>query len=511
MKKLLTLLLAAGMIVSAANGASAVEMKVSGNWLTSFSFTNNLYGTGGLLEKDYDRGRDDNGNLRDPESGHFKANQRVRINLDMVAGEYLSGCVQLQAGTSIWGKNGVASPGDAVTARLAYLDWLIPTTDVLVRMGRQEAAMPSYTFGSPVFDNVIDGVMVSAPINDMVALNLGWLRPHAGTTGWDEEYTPHNAVDLAYLSLDVAADGFKITPWGMIGFAGSNSVESAFKTKETSFVDLAADPNPDGSYPVKKGEVVEGPELVDSSYFGVGGRYIGDDADDNHKYIDSRTLLYWVGIGGELTLFDPFTFTADFIYSGNNADGYAERDGWYAALGAEMKTSFATPFVRGWYASGDDADSRGSGRMLSVGDRGSFDASSIYFDANGLLSATIDRCNPAGTWGVQAGVKNVSFIEDLTHALSVTYFQGTNNSNRLDGYDAAWYAESDDVNYMTTKDAAWSIDFLSSYELYQNLTANLLLSYLITDFDEKIRPLGVDGHYKFDNAFRGTLNFTYAF
>ena len=42
MKKLLTLLLAAGMVVSAANGASAVEMKVSGSWLNSFTFADNL-------------------------------------------------------------------------------------------------------------------------------------------------------------------------------------------------------------------------------------------------------------------------------------------------------------------------------------------------------------------------------------------------------------------------------------------------------------------------------------
>ena len=92
-------------------------------------------------------------------------------------------------------------------------------------------------------------------------------------------------------------------------------------------------------------------------------------------------------------------------------------------------------------------------------------------------------------------------MEDLTHRLSLTYFQGTNNTER---------ATADPVGYMTTSDSAWEIDFLSSYKLYQNLTANLLLSYLITDFDENIRPLG-DGHYKFDNAFRGTLNFTYAF
>ena len=499
MKKLLTLLLAAGMIVSAVNGASAVEMKVSGNWLTSFSFTNNLYGEDGLV--DYKKG-DGKG------SGHFNAAQRVRINFNMVASESLSGYVQLQAangeaspGYYTWGSGSTGGSGKAVTARLAYLDWFIPTTDVLVRMGRQETAMSFYTFGSPVFAGVIDGVVVNAPINDMVGVTFSWLRPSATINRWDKPYTAHSSIDLAYLSVDVAADGFKVTPWGVIGFVGSNAAEGISVDNKGNVV------RPGSSYFGEAGTV------VDFDGFDGNGKPFLRDADGNRvaaKYVDSRTLLYWVGIGGELTLFDPFKFTADFVYSGNNADGYAERDGWYAALGAEMKTSFATPFVRGWYASGDDADSKGSGRMLSINDDGMFDASSIYFNANGLLGATIEDCNPAGTWGVQAGVKNVSFIEDLTHALSVTYFQGTNNSNRLDGYDAAWYAEPDDVNYMTTKDSAWSIDFLSSYKLYQNLTANLLLSYLITDFDENIRPLG-DGHYKFDNAFRGTLNFTYAF
>ena len=503
MKKLLTLLLAAGMVVSAANGASAVEMKVSGSWLTSFSFTNNLYGEEGLV--DYKKGDSDG-------SGHFNAAQRIRINFDMVASESLSGRVQLEASNGgnvdkknpgqyyTWGTNGTSGPGKAVTARLAYLDWIIPTTDVLVRMGRQEVAMPSYAFNSPVFDNVIDGVMVNAPINDMIGVTFGWLRPSATVNKWNEPYTAHSSIDLAYLSVDVTADGFKVTPWGMIGFAGSNTAAQPWVDKDDKRVEGTFDPG------------IHRLEKVDSPYFGVGGRVTGYDADNARiKYVDSRTLLYWVGIGGELTIFDPFKFTADFIYSGNDADGYAERDGWYAALGAEMKTSFATPFVRGWYASGDDADSKGSNRMLTVDGNGAFDASSIYFDANGLLSATIDRCDPAGTWGVQAGVKDVSFIEDLTHALSVTYFQGTNNTNRLNGYDAAWYADKDDVNYMTTADSAWSIDFLSSYKLYQNLTANLLLSYLITDFDESIRPYGADGKVKFDNAFRGTMNFTYAF
>ena len=106
-------------------------------------------------------------------------------------------------------------------------------------------------------------------------------------------------------------------------------------------------------------------------------------------------------------------------------------------------------------------------------------------------------------------MKDVSFIEDLTHRLSVTYAQGTNNTNRLTS--SAWKETGitgpsrADVKYMTTADSMWEIDFITSYKLYKNLTANILLAYMIPDFDESIRT------EKFDNGFRGTLNFAYTF
>ena len=112
MKKLVTLLLAAGMVFSAANGASAVEMKVSGSWLTSFTFADNLFNSNRLLE-------DAKGD------GSFNAAQRIRINFDMVASESLSGRVQLQVANEnvgpqyyTWGTSGVGGTGKTVTARL---------------------------------------------------------------------------------------------------------------------------------------------------------------------------------------------------------------------------------------------------------------------------------------------------------------------------------------------------------------------------------------------------------
>ena len=456
MKKLLTLL-------------PAADIKVSGEWWTSCSFTDNLFGKTALVEDSKDG------------TGSFNAAQRVRINFDIIASESLSGRVQLQVadGTTAplyqtWGTEGVGGAGKTVTARLAYLDWMIPTTDVLVRMGRQVVAMPSYTFGSPIMNDPVDAIMVNAPINDMVSVNVGWLRASAMLNKWDVAHEPHSSADFAYLSVDVAGDGFKVTPWGMLGLVG-NDVSG-------SYVD---DPVAGKKYEGNPGK---------TNMFGYGNP-------------DENATVYWVGLGGELTMFDPFKFTADFMYSGNDADGYAKREGWYAALGAEMKLSMATPFLRGWYASGDDADSRKSGRMLSVGkDEAGFDASGIYFDYSAAIVGNPDICSAAGTWGVQLGVKEVSFIEDLSHQLSVTYFQGTNNTNRVTATgDFVDHRDDGPIGYMTTADSAWSIDFMNSYKLYQNLTANLLLSYLVTDFDKDV--WGQD----YDNIFRGTLNFTYAF
>lgn len=88
-----------------------------------------------------------------------------------------------------WGEQGVGGPGKAVTARLAYLDWLVPSADVLIRMGRQEVIMPSYVFNSPVLDGTLDGVTVHAPINEMVSLNAGWLRPSAALNKWGRNIT----------------------------------------------------------------------------------------------------------------------------------------------------------------------------------------------------------------------------------------------------------------------------------------------------------------------------------
>lgn len=464
-----------------ADSAGAVDLKVSGEWETSFSVTDNLYGTANkvILENCGE------------ESGSFSPAQRIRVNFDMVSGEGLSGRLQLQITQSkymqyYWGYNGVGGSGDIVTARLAYLDWNIPETDVKVRMGRHWMGLPSYTFCSSILSSVVDGIVLFVPVSERVSLNTGWLRPSAAVSKWGEEHVPHSSIDLAFLTVTMTGEGFKATPWGMAGLAGSNTVAAA--TRENDIIGT-----------------------VDSSYFGWGGQTAGWEPESKAISVDGRTLLYWLGFSGELSAFDPFKFTADMVYSANDVDGYAAREGWYAALGAEAGMGWGTPFVRAWYASGDDAESKGRRHLMSVRWCGSFDASSIYFDANGFLSPTIDRTDATGTWGVQAGVKNVSFVDRLTHGISVTYFQGTNNTNRLTGDGSnIWKAKPEDIKYMTTSDHAVSFDFINNYELYKNLDVRFLLSYLLNEFDENLRV--IEGRKTgFKNAFRGTIDLFYRF
>ena len=58
--------------------------------------------------------------------------------------------------------------------------------------------------------------------------------------------------------------------------------------------------------------------------------------------------------------------------------------------------------------------------------------------------------SPNGSWGISAQWNDISFVENLSHALSVTYVQGTNNKH---------HKINPDKGYLTTKDSLVEIDF----------------------------------------------------
>ena len=94
MKKLMTLALAAAMMLGAATGASAIDFKAKGQWIMSFD-----YGMHGNFSESKAKNNSGFGKHED----EFEARQRVRLQLDAVASEALSGTVFFEMGDQIWG------------------------------------------------------------------------------------------------------------------------------------------------------------------------------------------------------------------------------------------------------------------------------------------------------------------------------------------------------------------------------------------------------------------------
>ena len=123
MKKCLTLLLAAGLVFSAASSASAIDFKAQGEWLVGFAG-----GQGNFVDKTRTA---ENGKKKADSSDRFTASQRVRLQLDAVASESLSGTVFFEIGDQTWGSGGtygkgsggaMGADGVAVEVKNAYID-----------------------------------------------------------------------------------------------------------------------------------------------------------------------------------------------------------------------------------------------------------------------------------------------------------------------------------------------------------------------------------------------------
>ena len=148
-KKVLSLLAAAALLPALVTTAHAVDFKTKGVWIMNFE-----YGGGGNF---MERGRSANGVAANHTTGwgrynedQFEAKSRVRLQLDAVASEALSGTVYFEIGRQYWGQNGnksgaaLGADGNIIKIKHSYLDWTMPETNVKVRMGIQRIFMPDF-------------------------------------------------------------------------------------------------------------------------------------------------------------------------------------------------------------------------------------------------------------------------------------------------------------------------------------------------------------------------------
>ena len=349
----MTLLLAAGLVLGAAAGSQAADIKAKGNWTFSWQLGDN-----NLFEKNGDK---------------FTAKQRLRTQIDVIASESLKGVLFLEMGDQNWGssKDGASlgTDGKIVKVRYSYVDWVIPQTDAKVRMGLQNFSLPGFISNNPILGGGSAdgaGITISGQFTENVGASLFWLRAENDNTDGYRGNPSSNAMDFVGLTVPMTFDGVKVTPWAMYGALGRDSFT-----------------NGDGvnKYDPVTGELISGPGSVANGLLptGVDGAMLkGAD-------LDRHGNAWWVGVASELTYFDPFRFALDAAYGSadmGSIGGFdVERSGWFASILGEYKMDYFTPGILFWYASGDDSNwANGSERMPVV--EGSWTASSYGFDDN---------------------------------------------------------------------------------------------------------------------------------
>ncbi len=509
MKRITTLMLAMALVLGSVCIAKAdgIDVKVKGQWDFSFGWADNLSFRESYMPQ--------NGSSRYEKDGkgkkgdNFQAMHRIRTQVNFITSEYLQGVLMFEIGNIGWGnkKQGGALDTDGVNVetKLAYLDWVIPNTEIAIRMGLQTLTLPSTPMGSPLFDADVAGIVASAPVTDWLSAALFWIRPF--DYNYDDGYGDRDLsdeTDAFGILLPMTFDGVKFTPyfiWGRVG-VNSGAYEYLFAA---------------GDY---------------GTYFDTGRARITD---------EDHAQAWWLGGHLELSLWDPLVFNIEGIYgnlSRANLSGFAGLDqnawgggemdmkasGWIIAATLDYKLDFMTPGIFGWYASGDDEDSFEDGeigRMPVLGnDGGSFGPTSFgsagYYGINQFSNSGTIMGTGTGTWGLGIQLADITFIEDLSHTIRVAYYRGTNDSDNLknrNNPNGNYLQYAADRFYLTDDDYVWEVNFDHQYKIYENLTAVLELGWLRmhSDKDTWGGSYGRTGLKENDNAWKAQLAFRYKF
>lgn len=456
MKKIVTLLLAAGLVFTATNKAQAVDISVGGEFIFGFGHTNTEYFDG-------------------VDGDSFSAQQRLRTWTFFKASENVTGALFLEMGEQFWGDSStggqLGADGQVVEVRRSYIDWRIPTADMKIRMGIQYFGLPDAAGGTAVLGADMAGISTSYSVNDNVGITAAWMRPYDGS-GSDNG---NDELDIFFASMPMNFDGLTLTPWVMGGVIGKDAY------------------------------IAKAPGLFSYETMAKAGRSARED----------DATMFWVGLPVKYTA-DAWNFEFDFNYgsvsdsgdraltSGDTASN--ERSGWLVKGLAEYAMDFGKPGIFAWYGSGDDDDpNNGSESLPTMGPSGTF----TTFFGDGVWSAVgtgwdvtsagFDQSlGYSGTWGLGVKVSDISFIEDLTHTLSAAYWRGTNDPENAALYGAGSTSALHGYGYfyLTTDDYMVELTADSTYQIYENLSASLQLGYAINGVDENTWGVETKDGYK---------------
>ncbi len=503
MKRIVTLMLAMGLVLGAAANSSAVDVKAKGTMTMEYGWVNHVDFAKGETSQD-----------------RFVAQQRMRTQADFVASENLAGVLYFEIDNA-WGygnsktssgKVGAASGGDLgadgvnIETKRAYIDWSVPNTTLSFRMGIQGIALPAAVAGNSILDDDVAAIVASYKINEDLTASAFWARPYDGSLKGPD----HDEIDLFGLVVGVDMDGMSITPYGMYGAVGRDSATPAGMR---SLAGIAGE----------------------GTISHVGATELTEDTDYN---VDKDMSAYWLGLAFNADLFDPLTFALDFAFGSVDGkksvltmdDGtttttqnlkadYLDRSGWAVNAKLSYKLDDITPGIIGWYASGEDKKvSNGSERMPTIS--GAFAPTTFGYDgtSGNYVAQTADAIGTTnvGTWAVGLLVEDMKFIEDLTSQFRVIYVTGTNDHKVLaDLENKVGISRSNLLPFnfgevfLTDKDHAWEVNFDHKYQIYENLALIAELGYIHLDLKKSTWNIDSQDYEK--DAWKASFLFQYSF
>jgi hypothetical protein len=460
MKKLLTLGLAAGMIMAASAPASAVDVKMDGSFIFWYDWAKSYSKAKGASNTQY---------------------EQVTVGATFTVSENLSGYFGLSGKWSMGNNKNTHDSGNELTGdgglgnypladiQYAYIDWTVPGTPLKIRMGRQDLALPHTALvKNPAlwWSDPVDGISANLKINDMFSVAGWWARYDRQQYG--EGFQTHRAhtADVFALIGTAKFDGFQVQPY------------VAYAAQDKYTMGSSANGFKNGLNPTNAGNDT-----------------------------------FWFGIGAQLTMFDPLVVKADFIYGDRNFrhDNVfpASQHGWVLDGAVSYKTPYGTPQLAAWYGSGDKKSSYMYQRNMPglIGRTGISQGffNGTYLNDNVMVSDDGNCHTFAGTWGVKLAMDGISFLQDLTHGVAVVYAQGTNDARALNG------AARNPWQYMTEKDSFVEFDFTTTYKIYKNLSADFCLAYVIENFKTQNGGNFSGRADKYDNGWGIGAQIKYAF
>ncbi len=484
--------------------ANAIDFKAKGQFVMGFEL-----GAGGEGASEIGgnnvQGWGNNGIIfRRPDS--FNANQRIRLQLEAIASESLSGTVFFEMGESKWGNSlfgaGLGADRAMVELKNAYIDWIIPNTEVKVRMGIQLFSLPSKsTHGSMILTDDAAGIAISNRFNENVALTLFWARPYNDNYQNEGATNPiHNAstsnfldnADLFGVALPLDFENYSLTPWVSYMMVGQNFMRNNWSNTSQN-----------------KGNAIHAVSYgLLPMPFAATSLGLTSPLKTYSSNLNSYANIWHVGLAGKVDITAPLSLAWDFNYGAvdfGSVDNVAlnmrdratetkdlklERKGFYASLLLEYKMDWGTPSLFTWYSSGDDANPWNGSERIPTLNNISAGVEFSNFASNGdpfLTRKAVFGTNVIGLWGVGLQVKNVSFLEDLKQSFRLNYIGGTNHTDMASyiGGDAG-FVQSTNGNgfYLTTADKAVEFGITTEYQLYENLKLYFDVEYLALFLDK---------------------------